>query len=172
MLDFSRYPLSQSTLLDNCGTIYLVNSKDLIDSGTFVKAKIDNCIEAGITSLPITGYSTRTIKNVVNGPSGPYTKDLILYNITVVKGFYINIVSEACLVEKKAWYYGYDLTVRLGDCKENIVLMQLEYRFNLVFLKYKPLSIYSNILFKIPTSTGGILMFLILERLIRARYKR
>jgi hypothetical protein len=63
------------------------------------------------------------IKNIVNGPSGPYTKDLILYNITVIKGFYINIVSEARLAEKKAWYYGYDLIVRLGDYKENIVLI-------------------------------------------------
>ena len=123
MLDFSRYLLSQNTLLDNCGAIYLVNSKDLIDSGTFVKAKINDCIEAGTTSLPITGHSTRTIKNIVNGPSGPHTKDLILYNVTVVKGFYVNIVSEARLAEKKAWYYGYDLIVRLGDYKKNIILI-------------------------------------------------
>ena len=53
----------------------------------------------------------------------PYIKDLILYNIIVIKEFYINIVSEACLAEKKTWYYGYDLTIRLGDCKENIVLI-------------------------------------------------
>jgi hypothetical protein len=103
--------------------MYLVNSKDLIDSGTFVKAKIDDCIEAGTTSLPITGHSTRIIKNVVNGPSGLYTKDLIFYDITVVEGFYINIVSEARLAEKKAWYYGYDLIIRLGDRKKNVVLI-------------------------------------------------
>jgi hypothetical protein len=80
----------------------LVNSKDLIDSGTFIKVKIDNYIETGITSLPITGYNTHIIKNIVNRSSGLYIKDLILYNITVIKGFYINIISEACLAEKKA----------------------------------------------------------------------
>jgi hypothetical protein len=52
-----------------------------------------------------------------------YTKDLILYNIIIIKGFYINIVSEAYLTEKKAWYYEYNLTIRLGNYKENIVLI-------------------------------------------------
>jgi hypothetical protein len=82
--------------------MYLVNSKDLINSGTFVKAKINNYMEAGITSLPIIGHSTYIIKNVVNRPAGPCTKDLILYNIIVIKGFHVNIISEACLVKKKA----------------------------------------------------------------------
>ena len=122
-LDFSRYPLSQSTLLDNCGTIHLVNNKDLINSGTFIKAKINDYVEAGITSLPIIGRGTRMIKNMVNGPAGPRTKDLILHNITVIKGFHVNIISEARLAEKKAWYYGYDLIVRLGDREENVILI-------------------------------------------------
>jgi hypothetical protein len=115
--------LFQNTLLDNYNTIYLVNSKDLIDSGTFIKVKINNYIEAEITSFPITGYSTYIIKNIVNRPSELYIKDLIFYNIIVIKGFYINIVSEACLAEKKAWYYRYNLTIRLGDYKENIILI-------------------------------------------------
>jgi hypothetical protein len=59
-------------------------------------------VKAGITSLPIIRHSTRIIKNVVNGPAGSRTKDLILYNIIVIKGFYMNIISEACLAEKKA----------------------------------------------------------------------
>jgi hypothetical protein len=101
----------------------LVNSKNLIDSNTFIKAKIDNYIKAEITSLSITGYSTYIIKNIVNKPSGPYTKNLILYNIIVIKGFYINIISKAYLIEKKTWYYRYNLTIRLGDYKENIVLI-------------------------------------------------
>jgi hypothetical protein len=48
----------------------------------------------------------------------------------------------------------------------------LKYRFNLVFLKYKLLSIYFNILFEIPTNTSSILIFLIFEYLIRTQYKR
>src|ERR1700727_3122972 len=123
MLDFLRYLLSQSILLDNCSAIYLVNSKDLINSGTFIKAKINNYVKAGITSLLIIRYNTYIIKNVINRPIGPHTKDLILYNIAVIKEFYINIISEARLAEKKAWYYRYNLIVRLEDYKENIVLI-------------------------------------------------
>ena len=80
----------------------MVNNKNLINSSTFIKTKINNYIKAGITSLPIIRYSTCIIKNIVNRPSGLYTKDLIFYNITIIKEFYINIVSEACLTEKKA----------------------------------------------------------------------
>jgi hypothetical protein len=82
--------------------MYLVNSKDLINSGIFIKVKINNYIEAGITSLLIIRRNTHIIKNVVNRPAGPHTKDLILYDIIVIKGFYVNIISKACLAEKKA----------------------------------------------------------------------
>ena len=115
--------LSQNTLLDNCGIIYLINSKNLINSGIFIKAKINNYIEAGITSLLIIRYSTCIIKNVVNRLLGLRTKDLILYNVIVIKGFYINIISKARLAKKKAWYYRYNLIVRLEDYKKNIVLI-------------------------------------------------
>ena len=37
MLDFARYPLLASFLLDNCKAIYLVNNKDLLKLGLFVK---------------------------------------------------------------------------------------------------------------------------------------
>ena len=123
ILDFSRYLLSQSTLLDNYSTIYLVNSKNLINSSTFIKAKINNYIKAGITSLLIIRYSTYIIKNIINRPAGPRTKDLILYNIIVIKEFHINIISKACLAKKKAQYYKYNLIIRLGDYKENIILI-------------------------------------------------
>jgi hypothetical protein len=66
ILDFSRYPLSQSTLLDNYSTMHLVNSKELINPGTFVKAKIDNYMEAGTTVIPIIGRGTCIIRNIVN----------------------------------------------------------------------------------------------------------
>ena len=103
--------------------MYLVNSKDLINSGTFIKAKINNYVKARITSLLIIRYSTRIIKNIINKPAGLYTKDLIFYNIIVIKEFYVNIISEARLAKKKAWYYKYNLIIRLGNYKENIVLI-------------------------------------------------
>ena len=34
-LDFSRYPFLESTLLDNCGVIYLVNNKEMLEFGIF-----------------------------------------------------------------------------------------------------------------------------------------
>ena len=76
-----------------------------------------------ITSFPIIRRGIYIIKNVINKPAGLYTKDLILYNIIVIKGFYINIISEACLIKKKAWYYEYDFIIRLGNYKKNIVLI-------------------------------------------------
>jgi hypothetical protein len=82
--------------------MYLVNSKNLINSNTFIKAKINNYVKARITSLPIIRHSTYIIKNVINRPAGPRIKDLILYNIIIIKEFYINIISEARLVKKKA----------------------------------------------------------------------
>jgi hypothetical protein len=66
-LDFSRHPLLQSTLLDNYGAMHLVNSKELINPGTFVKAKIDDYVEVGTTVIPITGRGTYTIRNIING---------------------------------------------------------------------------------------------------------
>ena len=55
-----------------------------------------------ITSFLIIKYSTYIIKNIINKLAGLYTKDLILYNIIIIKEFHINIISKACLVKKKA----------------------------------------------------------------------
>jgi len=46
--------------------MYLVNSKELINPGTFVKAKIDDYVEVGTTIIPITRRGTYIIKNIVN----------------------------------------------------------------------------------------------------------
>jgi hypothetical protein len=59
-------------------------------------------VKAGITSFLIIRHGTYIIKNVVNEPTGPRIKDLILYDIIVIKGFHVNIVSKARLAEKKA----------------------------------------------------------------------
>jgi hypothetical protein len=97
MLDFLRYPLSASTLLDNYSAIYLVNSKDLLKLRSFVKALFNKCVEAGSSSLPILGRGIKVIKKAINKATGPNIKDLHLSDIIVIKGFYINIVSEARL---------------------------------------------------------------------------
>jgi hypothetical protein len=83
MLDFLKYLLLASTLLDNYSTIHLINSKDLLKLGSFVKALFSKYI--------------KVIKKAINKAISPNIKDLRLFNIIVIKGFYINIVSEACL---------------------------------------------------------------------------
>jgi hypothetical protein len=97
MLDFLRYLLSASTLLNNYSAIHLINSKDLLELGFFVKALFNKCIEAKSSSFPILGHSTKVIKKTINKAAGPNIKDLRLSNIIIIKGFYINIVSKACL---------------------------------------------------------------------------
>jgi hypothetical protein len=103
--------------------MHLVNSKELIGPGTFVKTKINDYVEAGTTVIPITGRGTCIIRNIINGDQGPRTQDLILYNVVVVEGFYVNIVSKARLAKKNTWYHGYDLIIRLGIKEKNIILI-------------------------------------------------
>jgi hypothetical protein len=96
-LDFLRYLLLVSTLMDNCGATYLVNSKDLLKPGSFIKAITNKSVKAGLSALLILGHRTRIIKRTLNSASGPIIADLILKNVTIVKGFHVNIISEAHL---------------------------------------------------------------------------
>jgi len=64
MLDFLRYPLLASTLLDNCSAIYLVNSKDLLKLKSFVKALFNKYIKVRSSSLLILRYSNKVIKKL------------------------------------------------------------------------------------------------------------
>jgi hypothetical protein len=88
MLDFAKYPLSASILLDNYKAIYLVNSKDLLKPGLFVKASYNKCVKAGSLSLLILGYSIKVISSLS-------LANLVLNDIIVIKDFYINIILEA-----------------------------------------------------------------------------
>ena len=74
----------------------MVNSKELFEPELFVKATINEHIEAGTSSFPILGHSTRMIRKALNSAIGPVTIDFILKDIVVIEGFYINIVLEAC----------------------------------------------------------------------------
>ncbi len=68
--------------------------------GTFRSSGPNNIIEVGIQSIPIVGYRRRVIKGILNRLFRKKTVDLNLLNITIVKGFYINIVLEALLHKK------------------------------------------------------------------------
>ena len=97
MLDFLRHLLLASTLLDNYSAMHLINSKDLLKLRSFVKALFNKCIEARSSSLLILKCSIRVIKKAINGAISSNIKDLYLFDIIIIKGFYINIVSEARL---------------------------------------------------------------------------
>ena len=95
MLNFAKYPLLASTLLNNCKAIHLINNKDLLKLGLFVKASYNKYIKAKSLSLLILKYSTKVIKRALNSTSGLSLINLVLNNIIVIKGFYINIILKA-----------------------------------------------------------------------------
>jgi hypothetical protein len=95
MLDFSRYPLFASTLLNNYSITHLVNSKELLELRSFIKVAYNKCVEAGSFSLLILRYGKRVIKKVLNSVASLNSEDLTLLDIIIIKGFYINIISEA-----------------------------------------------------------------------------
>jgi hypothetical protein len=68
---------------------------------SFIKVAYNKCIEAGSFSLPILRYNKRVIKKVLNNIASLNSEDLTLLNIIIIKGFYINIISEARLNKAK-----------------------------------------------------------------------
>jgi hypothetical protein len=80
----------------------------LLELGSFVKASFNKCIEAGSLSLLILGRGIKVIKKAINKAIGLNIKDLHLSDIIVIEGFYINIVSEACLNKIGVSYYKLD----------------------------------------------------------------
>jgi hypothetical protein len=92
-------------------------------------------------------------------------EDLTLTNIAIIKGFYINIISEARLLLLGVWYNRYNYSLYYRDALENIVLKKLERKFNLVFIKFKELSTCLNSLFKIPLLRT--LIYPIIQKIIK-----
>jgi len=81
--------------------MHLINSKKLFKLKSFIKVAYNKCIEAGSFSFPILRYSKRVIKKVLNSVASLNLKDLTLSDIIIIKGFYINIISEARLNKAK-----------------------------------------------------------------------
>jgi hypothetical protein len=86
-----------------------------------------------------------------------------LNDVAVVKGFYVNIVSEARLLKAGVWYYRLDCSLCFGTERNSVTLMELTRKYNLVFIEFKPLSTYLSVLLSILTSVAGILMYLIIK---------
>jgi hypothetical protein len=69
----------------------------LLELRSFVKALFNKCVKAGSSSLLILEYNIKVIKKAINKAISLNIKDLHLSDIIIIKGFYINIVFEACL---------------------------------------------------------------------------
>jgi hypothetical protein len=149
-------------LFDNYGATYLVNNKERLDKGSFVKLPVELVVEARTSVLLITRCGTRTFKGLFNRRDGKRV-NLVLRNVAVVKGFHVNIVSEALLFEKGVWVYRLDSTLRIGTKQENVVLIKLKYIYRVNFLEYKPISTYLDALSEIFTSVYKVLIYPTLE---------
>ena len=54
-------------------------------------------VYAGTASFPINRYSRRVIYKVLDSKNGSNTEDLVLEDVALIEGFYINIILEARL---------------------------------------------------------------------------
>jgi hypothetical protein len=99
MLDFLAYLFLDSTLLNNYRAVYLVNSKEILIPSLFRKLGVVNFVDTGTQSILIISRGLRVIKNYLVGEKGPNTQDLVLLNVVVIEGFYINIMLEALLLK-------------------------------------------------------------------------
>lgn len=73
------------------------------------------------------------------------TEDLLIKEFILIEGFYVNIILEAKLNKKGLYYLGLDLLLYIGYLKElnkSIIVVNLKYKINFNFFKYKPFSIY------------------------------
>jgi hypothetical protein len=170
-LDFSKHLLLESTLFDNCGATYLVNDKERLDKGSFVKLPVESVVEVGTSVLLIIRRGTRTFKGLFNRRDGKRV-NLVLRDVAVVKGFYVNIVLEALFFEKGVWVYRLNSMLCRGTEQENVVLIKLKRIYRVNFFEYKPISTYLDALSEIPTSACGVLIYPTLEQKIKERYRR
>jgi len=161
---FTRHPLSDSTLVDNCGAMHLVNRKSLLVEGSFRRAEAGDHVQAGTSSFPISGYGKRVISKVLASSKGTDSEDLVLNNVAVVEGFHVNIVSEALITKAGAWYCGFDCTLRHGNMEKNVVLKKLERRYNLVFLQYTPVFAYLSFPMPLAVSAVGTVLVTMMKR--------
>jgi hypothetical protein len=76
-----------------------VNDIKRLNKASFIKSLVTNIIKANVTSLLILKLNTYTFKGLLNKIKGRKV-DLILLNITIIKGFLINIVLKALFYKK------------------------------------------------------------------------
>jgi hypothetical protein len=83
-----------SILINNYKVIYLINNKDLLEPSIFIKVIINKSIKAGSLALLIIKRGIRVIKRVLSNELRLIIIDLILEDIIIIEGFYINIILK------------------------------------------------------------------------------
>jgi hypothetical protein len=161
-LDFLKHLLLESTLFNNYSAIHLVNNKERLNKGSFVKLLVELVVEVKTFILLILRHGTYTFKRLFNKRDSKRV-NLVLRDVAIVKGFYINIVLEALLFKKGVWVYKLDLTLCIRTKQENIILIKLKRIYRVNFLKYKPIFTYLDALSEISTSTCRVFIYLTLE---------
>jgi hypothetical protein len=149
-------------LFNNYNAIHLVNNKEWLNKGSFVKLLIELVVKVKTFILLISRRGTRTFKGLFNKKDNKKV-NLVLRDVVIVKGFYINIVLEALFFEKGVWVYKLNLTLYIRTKQENIVLIKLKYIYKVNFFKYKLIFIYLDALFEIFISVYGVLIYLMLK---------
>jgi wobble nucleotide-excising tRNase len=86
-------------LFNNYNTIYLVNNKERLNKGSFIKLLIELVVKVKTFILLITRHDTYIFKRLFNKRDEKRV-NLILYNVVIIKGFYINIVLKALFFKK------------------------------------------------------------------------
>jgi hypothetical protein len=86
-------------LFNNYNVIYLVNNKKRLNKGSFIKLLIELVIKVKTFILLIIRHSTYIFKGLFNKRDEKRV-NLMLCNIIIIKGFYINIVLEAFFFKK------------------------------------------------------------------------
>ena len=66
---------------------------------SFVKSVSDKCVNAGTSQILILGHSKQVLSKVLKELDRARTIDLVLNNVAIIKGFYININSKAKFLE-------------------------------------------------------------------------
>src|ERR1700709_2521800 len=90
ILNFSKYPLSNSILFDNYRAIHLVNNRNLLKLGSFRKANPREVVKYSSLSLLITSYSSCILKNYLNRLNRLVSEDLVFSKVILIKEFYVN----------------------------------------------------------------------------------
>ena len=151
----AHHPLRDSTCYDPCASTHVVNSKDLLVPDSIVPATNDDIILVGDTSTAVQCRGKRIMENVMHGPDGKSTRNLVLQDVAFVPHFHTNIIAANPLYEMGYWFCHLDKTLRYGQSlTNNVVVLDIKIMYGLLVAEYKPSHSYS-----LPSSDAGSCVF-------------